>query len=414
MPVSIHELLSVMVQRKGSDLHIATNSIPMVRVRGDMVMLGNQKLSTEAVDALVDQLTTSDQRMELAAKKSADFAFKASGIGIFRVNVFTQRHGLSVVMRVLSENPPTLEQLNAPPICETACSYPNGLVLVCGPTGSGKSTTLAAMLNYINMTTPGHILTLEDPIEFQHESKMCMVNQRSLGAHFTDFASALKAALREDPDVILVGEMRDPETVALAIKAAETGHLVFSTLHTNSASKTVDRIINSFPAPEQPQIRTVLSETLRMVIAQKLIPSADKQKRICFHDILVNNHAVANLIREGKTFQIPSIMQTGKKEGMQVLDKALFDAVEAGQVNGEEAWEQSNDKAMFARWAPKDPLAKKNEAPPQQQKILTVNTAEIPRPGAAPGAAPARPAGAPPASAPAGIPGVRPVVKKVG
>jgi twitching motility protein PilT len=213
---------------------------------------------------------------------------------------------------------------------------------------------LAAMINHINMSVKGHILTLEDPIEFQHESKMGLVNQRALGQHFTTFSSALKAGLREDPDVILVGEMRDAETVELAIKAAETGHLVFSTLHTNSAAKSVDRVINTFPAEEQSQIRTVLSESLRMVISQKLIPTADGKRRVCLHDILVNTTAVANLIREGKTFQLTSVMQTGKKEGMQLIDKELLDAVTRGEVDGLTAWESANDKAMFMQWAPKD------------------------------------------------------------
>ncbi|MCM2322634.1 MAG: type IV pilus twitching motility protein PilT [Oligoflexia bacterium] len=385
--MSLIQLLQLMVQSKGSDLHVATQSSPMIRVRGEMVKVDVPALQAAEIDAMVSQIITPAQKAELLSFKSLDFAFKASGVGIFRVNVFTQRHGLSIVMRVLSENPPTLAELNAPAVCETACSFSNGLILVCGPTGSGKSTTLAAMVNYINTTTKGHILTLEDPIEFQHESKMCMVNQRSLGQHFTDFPSALKAALREDPDVILVGEMRDPETMALAIKAAETGHLVFSTLHTNSASKTVDRIINSFPAEEQAQIRTVLSENLKLVIAQKLVPSLDRKRRICFHDILVNNSAVANLIRENKTFQIPTAMQTGKREGMQILDQVLLEAVTANQVAGEEAFEHANDKAMFARWAPK-PAA----------------------PGSA-GTTPTHGGAAPPQ--PAGLPGARPAVKKV-
>jgi len=209
------------------------------------------------------------------------------------------------------------------------------------------------MVNYINQTTKGHILTLEDPIEFQHESKLSMVNQRALGTHFTTFASAMKAGLREDPDVILVGEMRDAETISLALKAAETGHLVLSTLHTNSAAKTIDRIINSFSAEEQPQIRTVLSETLKVVIAQRLILSADKKRRICFHDILVNTSGAANMIREGKTFQLTNVMQTGKKDGMQVFEQTLFEAVKKGEVSGDVAWENAGDKSLFSQWAPK-------------------------------------------------------------
>jgi twitching motility protein PilT len=317
-----------------------------------MLKAGNGLMSPPEVIAMVGQLTTESQRVELTKELSIDFAFKAQGIGIFRVNVFQQRHGLALVMRALSEKPPTIEELKLPEVCKTACSYSNGLVLITGPTGSGKSTTLAAMLNYINMTTKGHILTLEDPIEFQHESQMGLVNQRAMGVHFTTFASAMRAALREDPDVILVGEMRDPETVALAIKAAETGHLVFSTLHTNSAPKTIDRIINTFPADEQHQIRTVLSETLKVVISQKLIPSADGKRRICFHDILVNTPASANLIREGKTFQLMTVQQTGKKDGMQVADAMMLDAVKMGEIAGEEAWEFANDKNLFAKWAP--------------------------------------------------------------
>jgi twitching motility protein PilT len=352
MALTLMQLLQTMVQHKGSDLHVAANSVPMIRVRGDMVKLNSPPLNSAEIEAMAGQITSQEQKNELVKEKNIDFAFKAPGVGIFRVNLFQQRHGLSIVMRVLAETPPTIEDLKLPEICRTACSYNNGLVLVTGPTGSGKSTTLAAMINYINQTTKGHILTLEDPIEFQHESKMSMVNQRSMGQHFNSFASAMKAALREDPDVILVGEMRDPETVALALKAAETGHLVFSTLHTNSASKTIDRIINTFPAEEQTQIRTVLSETLKVVIAQKLIPSADRRKRICVHDILVNTPASANLIREGKTFQILSVQQTGKKDGMQVGDQVMLDLIRSGEISGADAWEYANDKNIFQQWAP--------------------------------------------------------------
>jgi twitching motility protein PilT len=357
MAVSLLQLLQTMVKNEGSDLHVAVNSPPMIRVRGDMIKLSVPPLAAPEVAAMVEQITDPGQKTDLAREKNIDFSFKAQGVGIFRVNVFNQRHGLSIVMRVLTENPPTLEDLKLPEICRTACSYANGLVLITGPTGSGKSTTLAAMINYINTTTKGHILTLEDPIEFQHESKMGMMNQRALGLHFTSFGNAMKAALREDPDVILVGEMRDAETVALAIKAAETGHLVFSTLHTNSAMKTIDRIINTFSVEEQPQIRSVLAETLKVVISQKLVPSADKKKRICFQDIFVNNTAAANLIREGKTYQLATVMQTGKNEGMQLLDQVLLDAVKKGEVSPEDGWEYANEKAPFAA------LARKGSAP---------------------------------------------------
>jgi twitching motility protein PilT len=363
MSVSLIQLLQTMVKNKGSDLHVASNSPPMIRVRGEMIKMNVPNITPQEVIGMIEQITDPTQKAELGKEKNIDFSFKASGVGIFRVNVFNQRHGLSIVMRVLTESPPTIEELHLPEICRTACSYANGLVLITGPTGSGKSTTLAAMLNYINMTSKGHILTLEDPIEFQHESKMGMVNQRALGLHFVSFASAMKAALREDPDVILVGEMRDPETVALALKAAETGHLVFSTLHTNSAAKTIDRVINTFPSEEQTQIRGVLAESLKLVISQKLIPSADKTKRICFQDIFVNTVAAGNLIREGKTFQLPTVMQTGKSEGMQLLDQVLFEAVKKGEVSGEDAWEHANDKTTFAKWAPK-PAGAAGSAPP--------------------------------------------------
>jgi len=352
MAVNFIQLLQGLVQQQGSDLHIAAKSVPMMRVRGEMVKFDMPPLTPQDVEAMAVQITTEVQRKELAVEKSLDFAFKATGIGIFRVNLFQQRHGLAIVMRILTEAPPNIDDLKLPEICKKACTYANGLIIVTGPTGSGKSTTLAAMLNYINMTEKGHILTLEDPIEFQHESKVGMVNQRALGMHFTDFTSALKAALREDPDVILVGEMRDAETVRLAIKAAETGHLVFSTLHTNSAAKSIDRIINTFATEEQNQVRTVLSETLRVVISQKLIPSIDKKRRICMHDIFVNTPAAANLIREGKTYQLTSVMQTGRAEGMQVMDKVLMDAVVRGEVDGTVAWENANDKAQFAKFAP--------------------------------------------------------------
>ena len=355
MAVTLVQLLQTLVKNNGSDLHLAASSPPMIRVRGEMERLNVPALTAADTQALFEQIANAQQKGALAAEKNIDFAFKAPGVGIFRVNVFHQRHGLSIVMRLLTENPPSIEELHLPEICKTACSYANGLVLVTGPTGSGKSTTLAAMINHINTTTKGHILTLEDPIEFQHESKMGMVSQRALGLHFTDFASAMKSALREDPDVILIGEMRDAETVAFAIKAAETGHLVFSTLHTNSAMKTIDRIINTFSAEEQPQIRLVLAETLKVVISQKLVPNIDGTTRLCFQDIYVNNYAAANLIRENKVSQLTTVMQTGRREGMQLLDAKLLEAVKAGEVSGPVAWEHANEKSAFSQWAPKPP-----------------------------------------------------------
>ncbi len=353
MSAAIAKLLSALVQQKGSDLHVSANATPMIRVRGELLKIEMPPLKPQEVEQLFTEILSDPQKKDLITNRSIDFALKVSGTGVFRGNIFYQRHGLAGVFRALAEKPPTIDELNLPAICRTACSFPTGLVVVTGPTGSGKSTTLAAMVNYVNENFRKHILTLEDPIEFQHETKRCMVNQRQMGTHFTSFASALKSALREDPDVILVGEMRDPETIALAITAAETGHLVFATLHTNSAAKSVDRMIDSFPGDQQPQIRSMLSESLRVVISQKLVPKADRKGRLCIQDILVCNSAIANMVREGKTFQIPSAMQTGKNQGMQLMDQVLLEAVKSNTVTGEEAWEFANDKAPFQSWAPK-------------------------------------------------------------
>lgn len=382
--MNLGALLQALVQQKGSDLHISSQSVPMIRVRGDMVKIAIPALTAPQVEQILAPILGEAAKAELIRDKNIDFSFKANGIGIFRVNCFYQRHGLGAVFRLLTESPPSIEDLKLPSICKKVCSYSNGLVLVTGPTGSGKSTTLAAMLNYINETVKGHILTLEDPIEFQHESKLCMVNQRALGGHFPTFASAMKAALREDPDVILIGEMRDPETIELALKAAETGHLVFSTLHTNSAAKTVDRIINVFPAEQQPQIRTMLSETLRAVIAQRLIPTSDEKSRMALHDILVNTSAVANMIREGKTFQLVSAMQTGRKDGMQVYEQVLMDAVKRGDIEGRVAWENANDKSMFQAWAPPALETTKTVGnQPANTQAANKNVAPAVRPGTA-------------------------------
>lgn len=354
MSAQIVQYLQLLVKQHASDLHMAAQSAPMLRVNGELVRVDVPVLRATDIEKLVTEILTPEQKKELVTNKQVDFALKATGLGVFRLNVFFQRHGLGLVARALAETPPSLEDLSLPNICKVACNFPNGLVLVTGPTGSGKSTTLAAMINHINTNSRGHILTLEDPVEYHHDSKRCMVNQRQFGTHFTSFASALKSSLREDPDVILVGEMRDPETMALAITAAETGHLVFATLHTNSASKTIDRILDSFPSDQQPQIRSMLSESLRCVISQKLVPSADRRGRIAFFDVLVNNSAVANLIREGKTYQVSSIMQTSRKEGMQILDQSLNDAVKQGLVSGADAWEHANDKSVFQNFAPRD------------------------------------------------------------
>lgn len=346
--------LQALVKHKGSDLHLSAGSLPMIRVNGEMIPLSKEPLTAAQAESILMDVMSSSQKDDFKKKKSADFALKVKGAGIFRANTFLQRLGMAGVFRALSDKAPTMEELGLPMACYKGASYHNGLFLVTGPTGSGKSTTLASIIHEINRTRRGHILTLEDPIEFQHRSIKGMVNQRQLGDHFTSFSSALKAALREDPDVILVGEMRDPETIALAITAAETGHLVFATLHTNSAAKAVDRILDSFSADEQSQIRSMLSESLRVIVAQKLLKTADGKGRKAYHDILVANAAVANLIREGKTFQIPSMMQTGKKEGMQLIDQEILAGAQRGEITGQTAWDAANDKSLFAAYAPSD------------------------------------------------------------
>jgi len=342
-------LLKFMVNNKGSDLHISSGSPPMIRINGEMVKVNKDVFKPEEVESLILPVLSDAHTKELNENRATDFSFTVDGHGIFRANVFHQRKGLSFVLRLLPENPPTLAELNMPEALQIACHHANGLILVTGPTGSGKSTTLAAMLNYINTTRRGHIITIEDPVEFIHETNLCMINQRSMGSHFTGFSSALRSALREDPDYILVGEMRDLETMSAAIHAAETGHLVFSTLHTNSAEKTVDRIINSFPSGEQNQVRMVLSETLRTVISQKLIPNKDRTKRICFQDILVVNDAVSSMIREGKTHMLKNAMELGKGDGMLIMDEEIRRAVETGNIRASDARDMANNKKKIEK-----------------------------------------------------------------
>lgn len=340
-------LLRALVRNAGSDLHISANNPPMIRIRGQMEKIDIPPFKSEEVKNLIYPILSERQKENFDAEKSVDFSFQSPGVGIFRAHLFQQRHGLAFVLRLLPLRPPTLDELKMPSALKRSCSIYNGLILITGPTGSGKSTTLAAMIDHINENQKGHIVTIEDPIEFIHESKKCLINQRSLGHDFNNYGSALKAAMREDPDVILVGEMRDKETIMAAIHAAETGHLVLSTLHTNSAAKTIDRIINSFPAGEQAEIRTVLAETLRLVVSQKLVLNLERSKLKCFQDILVVNEAVSNLIREGKTFQIENTMLVGKREGMQIMDVEIAKAVEKGEIRASDAYEIVSDRQII-------------------------------------------------------------------
>ncbi len=334
---TIDELFKLMVEQKASDLHITSGAPPYLRLHGNMVPLNYRELSNQDIQGLVFEILTEKQKKTFVEKWELDCAYAVPGLGRFRVNVFMQRKGLGAVMRVIPEKILSPQELNLPSAIMDLIDADRGLVLVTGPTGSGKSTTLAALIHHINMTREAHILTVEDPVEFVHQNIKCLVNQREVGSHTKTFANALKAALREDPDIMLVGELRDLETISLALTAAETGHLVFGTLHTNSAAKTIDRIIDVFPAGQQQQIRTMLSESLRGVVAQTLFSRADGQGRVAAYEILRNTKAVANLIRENKIHQIASTMQTGTSSGMVLFEKYIDDLVKTGKVSANDA-----------------------------------------------------------------------------
>jgi len=332
----IEELLKVIKQHNASDLHLVSGSAPYIRLAGDMVRLNYKSVSAEVCQALVYGVLTDRQREQFEENLELDLSLAVRDLGRFRVNVFMQRAGLAAVFRHVPDEVPTTAELGLPGQVIDLVDVSEGLVLVTGPTGSGKSTTLASIIHTINETRRAHVITIEDPIEFVHQNRQCLINQREVSSHTHSFSNALRAALREDPDIILVGEMRDLETISLAITAAETGHLVFATLHTNSAIKAVDRIIDVFPEGQQAQIRTMLSESLRGVVAQALLPRADGKGRVAAAEVLVNVPAVANLIREGKAFQIPSVMQTGRAQGMLTFDTSINDLVRAGAVTAKE------------------------------------------------------------------------------
>lgn len=327
------ELFKLMVKQGASDLHLTTGAPPCMRIDGEIEKLDYRDLTPEECKALVCEILNDEQKKQLSEEWDLDCAYQVPGLGRFRCNIFFQRKGMGAVFRHIPETIKTMEELNLPKAMGDIIQTSQGLILVTGPTGSGKSTTLASMINDLNEKQKLHILTLEDPIEFVHPNKKSLINQREVHTNTKSFAASLKAALREDPDVILVGEMRDPETIGLALKAAETGHLVFGTLHTMSAPKTIDRIIDSFPQDEQPQVRSMLSESLRAVISQILLPKATGRGRVAAHEILVNNMAVGNLIRENRIFQIKSTMQTARAEGMQTMDDSLTKLMQDNQIS---------------------------------------------------------------------------------
>jgi twitching motility protein PilT len=344
---AIDTYLKYLVEIDASDLHLSADESPMVRQHGDMMRIpDSSKLSPERTRELLEAIMPEQNREDYLRTNDTDFAYEIPGLARFRVNIFTDRKGTGAVLRVIPANILTAEQLGLPDAVLRLCQIPKGLVLVTGPTGSGKSTTLAAMIDHINRTRTDHIITIEDPIEFVHKNLKCLVNQREVHNHTEGFKPALRAALREDPDIVLVGEMRDLETIAIAIETAETGHLVFGTLHTTTACSTVDRIIDQFPADRQAQIRAMLSESLRGVVAQNLLKK-NGGGRVAALEVLIVTPAISNLVREGKTFQIPSLMQTGKKQGMALFNDALIELVTKKTVAPEEAYRKAVDKTGF-------------------------------------------------------------------
>jgi twitching motility protein PilT len=346
----IDAYLKAMLAQSASDLHLVSGNLPIMRVHGEMKKLKADILTNDALSGLLREITSEEKWAVFTETGDLDFAYELPEIARFRVNFFKQKNGAGAVFRLIPSKIASCEDLGIPEAVKNLARLRKGLVLVTGPTGSGKSTTLAAIVEYANEIRKDNIITIEDPIEFVHPSNNCLISHREVGQHTKSFAAALRAALREDPDIILVGEMRDKETIALAIEAAATGHLVFGTLHTQNAAKTVDRVIEVFKAEEQPQVRSTLSDSLKAVVAQNLLKRVDKPGRIAALEVMIVTAAISNLIREGKTYQIPSAIQTGKRQGMQTLEGAMCELLDKKIIDPEEAYDKAVNKEVVQKY----------------------------------------------------------------
>ncbi len=351
----IDAFFKLMNDEGASDLHMMAGQQPVLRIRGDMERVKFKVLDNETLKSMLYEICPEDKIKLFEETGDMDFGYEIPGLARYRCNYFQQKYGIGAVFREIPSDILTCEQLGLPKVISKLATLPKGLVLVTGPTGSGKSTTLAAIIDECNKTRKDHILTIEDPIEFVHKSQQCIINHREIGTHTKSFSAALRGALREDPDIILVGEMRDLETISLAMEASMTGHLVFGTLHTMNAMKTVDRVVEIFPANQQGQVRSTLADALKAVVSQTLFRRVDKKGRVAALEILICTPAVRNLIREAKTYQIPSIMQTGKKYGMQTIDDAIMELLQKKQISAEDAYINCTEKQKFVKFLKKPP-----------------------------------------------------------
>ncbi len=348
--MNLTELLTLCKEKDASDLHLSTGSPPLLRITGKLEKISQEPMSKEDIQREIDTIATEEQKAKFEKTKELDFSIDLPNVARFRVNVYSQRKGPSAAFRLIPSQIRSIDRLGLPVVLKSLAMETKGFVLVTGPTGSGKSTTLASIIDVINQRRYDHIITIEDPIEYVYENKNCLIDQREVGMNTSAFHVALRSALREDPDVILVGEMRDVETISMALTAAETGHLVFATLHTSSASQTINRIVDVFPGAQQGQIRTQLADNILGVICQHLIPTIDGKGRVCAMEVMIANHAIRNLIREDKIHQMPSIIQTARNEGMQTMDQSLEALVVQGKITKQEATKRAFNKNIFREY----------------------------------------------------------------